>query len=88
MQQVIDLITQKGFKSKGETIKWYGQWKPVCNVRKRFVYHSNHCKRVTVGKHTTYFYEVLKSRPFFISKFKTKDVESIKNFLSEGFSNY
>lgn len=85
MQNTINLLTQSGFVPKGETFKWYGKWKPVLNVRKRFFYFSNHRIRVTVGKLTTYFYIVTKyGRTVPTIKFKTRDVESITNYLSGG----
>jgi hypothetical protein len=88
MQNVIDLILQKGFQSNGQTEKWYGNWKPVLNIRKRFVFHSNHRMRVTVGKLTTYFYIACKGgRIVPASKFKTRNVEGIKNYLN-GSSSY
>ncbi len=82
MQNVINLILQSGFQPNGQTFKWYGNWKPVLNIRNRFVFHSNYRNRVTVGKLTTYFYFVTKSgKTYPAMKFKTKDIESITNYL-------
>jgi hypothetical protein len=90
MEQVINLLLQKGFEPKGETQRWYGNWKPVLNIRKRFMFHSNYRERVTVGKLTTYFYKMTREHGVWqIGKFKTKDIEGINNFLdSRSSSSY